>query len=382
MNAVMPMHSIIITKDFQNQYGTLTESQLLALFTIMKSLAAGPVYEKDGKTRTGYSRNVGFYNCGQTSGCSQAHRHMQLLPLEGEDGLGDFPIERGARAYKKGESLPDETFSVPSLPYMHFVRRLSGLDEKASNEADLSAYLKKVYSELLDVMQCTMRDHPDCKTTELDKEEGMHYNLLLTHEHMHVIPRREESYTIPPREGTSEKEGKPAATEPKELSVNSIGYMGTMLVESETDDRRLREVGGVSRKGVRVCRGVGRKLPGRMLTLSCHFPGPSCAGALRFLKEQNDRAQVDPIAAGSVPQLPCSACVVVHIRSLTVRSSAVSSARRISAMKIHACRVLSFFRRWRWRWLVVEDSVEAQREGRLPFLLQTTYEAIRHHRGH
>jgi len=245
MNAVMPMHSIIITKHFQNQFGTLTESQLLALFTIMKSLAAGPVYEKDGKTRTGFSKNVGFYNCGQTSGCSQAHRHMQLLPLEGEDGLGDFPIERGARAYKKGESLPDETFSIPSLPYMHFVRRLSELDEKASNEADLSAYLKKVYSELLQVMQRSMRDHPDCKTTELDKEEGMHYNLLLTHEHMHVIPRREESYTIPPREGTIEKEGKPAATEPKELSVNSIGYMGTMLVENETDDRRLREVGGV-----------------------------------------------------------------------------------------------------------------------------------------
>ena len=64
------------------------------------------------------------------------------------------------------------------------------------------------------------------------------YNVLLTLEHVHVVPRRQETYAL-------------AATGER-LSVNALGFAGMLLVKSE------RELEAVRAEGVtRILRGVG-----------------------------------------------------------------------------------------------------------------------------
>lgn len=64
------------------------------------------------------------------------------------------------------------------------------------------------------------------------------YNVIITLEHMHLIPRKKESYIL---ETTGE-----------ELSVNSLGYAGMLLVKSD------KEMEAVKSEGVgKILRGVG-----------------------------------------------------------------------------------------------------------------------------
>ncbi len=66
------------------------------------------------------------------------------------------------------------------------------------------------------------------------------YNVILTLEHMHVIPRKAENYTL--------------AETGDALSINSMGFAGCMLVKSE------RELEAVIKEGVgEILRGVGCK---------------------------------------------------------------------------------------------------------------------------
>lgn len=93
----------------------------------------------------------------------------------------------------------------------------------------------------------TLKGHPDCKTTALNVEDGLSYNVIITDEHMHIMPRRDDTFIL--REPESEGNNT-ATTEPEELSVNSIAYCGTVLVKDENDDQRLRKLGGVSSSGI------------------------------------------------------------------------------------------------------------------------------------
>lgn len=64
------------------------------------------------------------------------------------------------------------------------------------------------------------------------------YNVILTLEHLHLIPRREEWYVL---KETQEK-----------LSVNSLGFAGMLLVKSE------QELDAVTKEGVtNILRGTG-----------------------------------------------------------------------------------------------------------------------------
>lgn len=64
------------------------------------------------------------------------------------------------------------------------------------------------------------------------------YNVILTLEHLHLIPRRHETYTL---QETGES-----------LSVNSLGFAGMLLVKSE------EELEAVKKESVgKILRGVG-----------------------------------------------------------------------------------------------------------------------------
>jgi ATP adenylyltransferase len=71
--------------EFQSQSTPLLPTDLLAAYKLLKAAqsAGRPMFA--------------FYNCGDRSGASQAHKHMQFLPLEDPDG---FPTEKLAKNAK------------------------------------------------------------------------------------------------------------------------------------------------------------------------------------------------------------------------------------------------------------------------------------------
>ena len=121
-------------------------------------------------------------------------------------------------------------FSIRSLSHANYVVRLP------PNIADAPGSLEEVLSEsfmtLLDLAIQAIRhdeNHPSGSPS---------YNVILTLGHLHLIPRRQESYIL---RDTNEL-----------LSVNSLGFAGMLLVKS------TEELDAVRNEGIRtILRGVG-----------------------------------------------------------------------------------------------------------------------------
>ncbi|KAL7281424.1 hypothetical protein ACG7TL_004737 [Trametes sanguinea] len=199
--------------DFQSQTSPLMPPDLVQAYLFL--VAA----KKAGR------KFFAFYNCGDQSGASQPHKHLQLIPIE-DDGP---PIERLARAAKIEHD--ERPFTLPSLPYANHVRRLPSSLASAAPSA-LEPALAHAFLSLLDLAISTVRHDPTYPPGPPS------YNVVLTLEHVHVVPRRRETHTLA---GTGEA-----------LSVNALGFAGMLLVKSE------RELEAVKEEGVgTILRGVG-----------------------------------------------------------------------------------------------------------------------------
>jgi ATP adenylyltransferase len=91
--------------------------------------------------------------------------------------------------------------------------------------------LSSAFIQLLDLSISTIRHDPDYPTGSPS------YNVILTLEHLHLIPRRHDTYTL---------------TETKDkIGINSLGFAGMLLVKSEG------ELEAVKQEGVaKILRGV------------------------------------------------------------------------------------------------------------------------------
>jgi ATP adenylyltransferase len=67
---VIPYHFILATKEFKEQTHMLEEDDVEAAYACLTA------YREAGEEL------FGFYNSGEHSGASQAHRHIQFLPVE------------------------------------------------------------------------------------------------------------------------------------------------------------------------------------------------------------------------------------------------------------------------------------------------------------
>ncbi|KAL1941971.1 hypothetical protein VTO73DRAFT_6501 [Trametes versicolor] len=211
--SVQPHHILMVTKEFQSQTSPLMPPDLVQAYLFL--VAA----RKAGR------KFFAFYNCGDLSGASQPHKHLQLIPVE-DDGP---PIEHLARGVKLEQE--DRPFALSSVPYANHVRRLPS-SLPTTRPAALEPILTDAFLSLLDLAISTVRrdgTYPPGPPS---------YNVVLTLEHMHVVPRRRETHVLA---GTGE-----------ELSVNALGFAGMLLVKSE------REMEAVKGEGLGVIlRGVG-----------------------------------------------------------------------------------------------------------------------------
>ncbi|KAG6903059.1 hypothetical protein C0995_006246 [Termitomyces sp. Mi166 len=155
-----------------------------------------------------------FYNCGEHSGASQPRKHIQFIPVDD----GNLPIEVLARATNL--EVQDKPFSLSTLPYANHVFRFpSQLSSSTSDKIEQT--LSSAFLSLLDLVVSTVRHDPDYPSGRPS------YNVLITLEHIHLIPRKQDVYTIPE---TGSK-----------VSVNALGFAGMLLVKSEEELEALKK---------------------------------------------------------------------------------------------------------------------------------------------
>ncbi|KAI0254039.1 ATP adenylyltransferase-domain-containing protein [Lactifluus subvellereus] len=194
--SVVEEHFLMVTKEFQSQTSPLYPCDLVQAYLLLRAA------RKVGK------HLFAFYNCGDRSGASQLHKHLQFLPIQDEDGP---PIERLAQAARIDKE--DKPFALSTLPFANHVRRLA-LPSSAT-PAELEPTLAQAFVDLLDLCISTVRHATDYPAGTPS------YNVVLTLAHMYVFPRRREAHTL--------------AVSHEPLGVNALGFAGLLLVKSPAE---------------------------------------------------------------------------------------------------------------------------------------------------
>ncbi|KZT41511.1 HIT-like protein [Sistotremastrum suecicum HHB10207 ss-3] len=202
--SVVPSHFLLVTKEFASQSSPLTPSDLFQSYAILEAAkrANQPLFA--------------FYNCGDLSGASQPHKHVQFIPAENNGP----PIEKLANAQQVEEQ--DRPFVISSLPYANFIVRFPRGMSSQSDDSK-TEILADSFMSLLDLVIHAVRYCPDYPTG------APSFNVVLTIDHLYVFPRRQENHTL--RE-TGDL-----------LSVNALGFAGMLLVKSETELKAVIDEG-------------------------------------------------------------------------------------------------------------------------------------------
>jgi ATP adenylyltransferase len=188
---VIDHHLLIVTRAFEDQRAPLTLEDFAALWSCMAGF-----------------EGLGFYNGGPQAGASQPHKHLQLVPL---------PLAPGDQAVPVEALLDDagrEPTAIDALPFRHAVARIDSFSRGAVREVAEAS--RTVYERM-----CEMLDAADRP-----------YNLLITREWMMLVPRSREHFGS--------------------VSVNALGFAGSLFVRNERELRHVKETGPMS-----VLRGVG-----------------------------------------------------------------------------------------------------------------------------
>jgi ATP adenylyltransferase len=191
---VVENHLLIVTRLFQHQERLLTLEDFEALWRCMAEYPS-----------------LGFYNGGEAAGASQQHKHLQLVPLPlypGQDATPFDPLFACA---------PRDA-GIQCLNWLPFVHRWCPLPMGFANslssaaEQTLSLYRRMLRSVGVSAV----------KGEDGDYQSGP-YNLLLTGDWMLLVPRsREYAHGI---------------------SVNALGYVGSLFVKTLSELETLERVG-------------------------------------------------------------------------------------------------------------------------------------------
>lgn len=192
--SIVDHHLLIITREFEDQETLLTTQDFAAMWACLAEI--------DG---------LAFYNGGKIAGASQRHKHLQLVPLPlAPHGLR-IPVEPLlATAIFQGS-----VGTVPGFPFLHAIAQLDSRRTKSPLEA--GSYLLECYSNLLGAVGLSG------KTSDRTPQQSGAYNLLATREWMLLLPRSAEGF--------------------ESISVNSLGFAGTLAVRSQQQMKILKDCG-------------------------------------------------------------------------------------------------------------------------------------------
>ena len=190
---VVDRHLLIVTRIFEDQEMLLTPGDFEALWTCM-----------------GEINGLAFYNAGEAAGASQAHKHLQIVPLPLTSVGPAVPVE----PLLGTAGQPGRIESIPSLPFHHaFVR----LGQGKENPREMAAGRFTLYGEMLRWLGMTP------PTQGETRRQSAPYCLIATQDWMLLVPRSRESF--------------------ESISINSLGFVGTLLVTHRKEMQRLKEYG-------------------------------------------------------------------------------------------------------------------------------------------
>lgn len=184
---VVDHHFLIVTRAFEPQEHWLTLADFDALVRCLE--------EVDG---------LGFYNGGTLAGASQPHKHLQIVPRVSD--LCHFPMAQAIASAQPSE-LVSEALCSPHLPFRHGIAQLDG--------ANPQHYLS-CYQALLQAVGLS-------PGASWQGPQTGAYNLLCNRQWMMVVPRSQEKYAG--------------------ISVNSLGFAGSLLVKSHEKLSQLKAIG-------------------------------------------------------------------------------------------------------------------------------------------
>lgn len=201
----------------------LERDDLEATYACLKTWQEG----SDSKQRL-----FAFFNSGEHSGASQAHRHLQLLPVEnmhegdrtsGWQVLIDLILSHGQG--KAGDGL----LQYPDIPFTHFARQF--------NAVPSGSMLLSIYNELYDAARQAVdryiaRDPEKFALHPTERGDlPISYNLAMTTAGMAIMPRRAEGAMLRHEDGS----------EIGFVALNGTTLGGTMMVKRQEEWDALRE---------------------------------------------------------------------------------------------------------------------------------------------
>ncbi len=192
---VVPGHLLIVTRAFVAQEMLLDEEDLEAAWTCLREIDS-----------------LVFYNAGTEAGASQDHRHLQLISLPMGAGKYRFPTEPVLL-----ETLSKK--STEAFPFLFAVEDMSSLSEVARKDPTEAAKKSmEIYWNLVHGLGLGQ--------VEQSRQQAGPYNMLMTRDLMMIVPRSQEH-----------AEG---------ISINSLGFAGSLLVRNSTQLKKLQGIGPMS----------------------------------------------------------------------------------------------------------------------------------------
>jgi len=183
---VVEHHLLIVTREFESQDSLLTAADFEAMWICLAEFDS-----------------LIFYNSGTIAGASQPHKHLQQVTVPIGDGPEGLPINAAI-----ARTTPvDRIGAVPVLPFANALTETTDL--AAARPAAAALQTLELYREMLAQLSCS----PPADS----------YNLLATRDWMLVVPRSAEKY--------------------RSISVNSLGFAGSLLVRNEEELGIVQEVG-------------------------------------------------------------------------------------------------------------------------------------------
>lgn len=188
---VIDHHLLIVTRAYEAQEALLNIDDFTAWCACLA--------EFDG---------LGFYNGGQEAGASQPHKHLQIAPLPLDDTDMALPIGSLIDRAPPGGDIA----TLSALPFAHAFARLAPAAREAAPRMALTCYRAMIAKLAM-------------KTTTVDglEHQVTPYNLLMTPRWMLLVPRSAEHV-----------EG---------MSVNALGFAGSLFVRDAAQMQRVRELG-------------------------------------------------------------------------------------------------------------------------------------------
>jgi ATP adenylyltransferase len=192
---VVDRHLLIVTRAFEAQESLLTLADFVAMWACLA--------EFDGLV---------FYNAGKNAGASQPHKHLQIvsLPL-----IPSEPHQIPIAPLLSSAIFQDEIATIPGLPFVHAFAKLD--PHWADSPFRAAEATLACYHRLLEAICLQNNEENEIKL------RPRAYNLLATKEWMLLILRSQESF--------------------ESISVNSLGFAGTLLVRNQEQMQILKACG-------------------------------------------------------------------------------------------------------------------------------------------